>query len=242
MLFRTRWSQNNDQQIQQLATLIQQSHHTYAITGAGISTDAGIPDLQHLSALSSMSLSSETNLEQHPEAFYRGFHQIFIDPIFNNGPTASHRALATLEHQGQLSGVITTNVDYLHEIAGNQHVADIWRSLNINHCLHCGKLYDINILKQAVPTCPACGGLISPDPIFHHIGIDNEDYAKANSWMADADLVIVIGSNGYYSNINDHATVVNINQARNDFDSRANLSIRSNADQVMTALMKKLAA
>lgn len=230
-----------DSDIDQLAKLINQSQHTYAITGAGISTAAGIPDLQHLSGLTSMSLSSESNLEQHPTSFYRGFHRIFIDPIFDNGPTTSHRALAKLEETGKLDGVVTTNVDYLHEIAGNKHVADIWRSLNVNHCLNCGKIYDINILKEAVPRCPACGSLISPDPIFHHIGIDDHAYEQANEWMAQVDLVIVVGSNGYYSNVNSHATVVNINRAANDFDSRANLTLRGDADQIMAAVMKKVA-
>ena len=122
MLFR---HSDNTHEIDQFAQLIDRSHHIYAITGAGISTNAGIPDLQHLPGRSSMTLSSESSLERQPEKFYQGFHQIFIDPIFQNGPTASHKTLAKLEQEGKLGGVVTTNVDYLHELAGNEHVADI---------------------------------------------------------------------------------------------------------------------
>lgn len=81
-----------------LASLIKQSQNVYAITGAGISTNAGIPDLQHLAGRTSSNLSSESSLEQEPQRFYR----IFIDPIFHNGPTVSHKALAKLEDMGLL--------------------------------------------------------------------------------------------------------------------------------------------
>lgn len=235
MIFNRHQAKNGT--VEQLADLIQRSHNIYAITGAGISTNAGIPDLQHLSGMTNMSLSSESNLEQDSRAFYQGFHRIFIDPIFQNGPTPSHYALAKLGDMGKLAGIVTTNVDYLHELAGSPNVADIWYSLNANYCIQCGRIYDINVLKQDVPQCPVCGGLISPGPVYHHIGIDNGAYQKANGWMTNADLVIVIGSNGYYSNVNATATVVNINNARNDFDSRANLIIRDDADKVMNRLI-----
>lgn len=231
MLFKR--PQLNSTDIQKFADLIQQAHYIYAITGAGISTNAGIPDLQHLAGRTSISLSSETSLERDPQAFYRGFHDLFIDPIFTNGPTLAHQALAKLEKVNKLSGIVTTNVDYLHELAGSQHVADIWHSLNINYCIKCGRTYDIQILKENVPICLQCGGVISPGLVYHHIGIDRAAYEKANHWMTSADLVIVIGSNGYYSNVNSSATVININKKENDFDQLADLNIRGDADQVM---------
>lgn len=228
---------DQSEQIEQLANWINQFNNNYAITGAGISTNAGIPDLQHLSGFTSTALSSEDSLEGNPRSFYQEFHRVFIDPIFQNGPTTSHYALAKLESMGKLKGIITTNVDYLHELSGSKNVANIWHSLNVNYCIQCGKNYDINILKQEVPRCPACGGLISPGPVYHHIGIDNAAYQEANRWMEKADLVIVIGSNGYYSNVNSTARVVNINNSRNDFDQRADLIIREDADQAMKKLI-----
>jgi NAD-dependent deacetylase len=226
--------------VKKLAALIEQSQHIYAITGAGISTAAGILDLKHLAGRTSMTLSSESALLADPQGFYKGFHQIFIDPIFNNGPTKAHKALAKLEQAGKLSGVVTTNVDCLHELAGSRQVANIWYSLNTNYCLKCGRSYDLQILRQPVPTCPACGGLISPGPVHHHIGIDEQAYEKANGWMEAADLVLVIGSNGYYSNVTRDCVVANINNARNDFDQRADLTLRGTADQVLTQTLTEL--
>lgn len=221
--------------IEEFANLLKNSDSTYAITGAGISTPTGIPDLAHLSQ-GSISISSENVLRSEPKKFYDNFHKLFIDPIFQNGPTDSHKYLAKMEEDGLIKGIVTTNVDYLHELAGSQNTADIWSSLNINHCLKCGRIFPIDNLKNAIPTCPLCGGILSPDPIYHHIGIDESEYLKANQWMHEADLVLTIGSNGYYDNIPQGTKVVNINPKQNYFDQRADLIIHKKADQVFNQL------
>jgi len=221
--------------IERLAILIKNSQNTYAITGAGISTAAGIPDLKHISE-SKISLFSEGALKDDPEIFYDNFHKLVLDPIFKKGPTTSHKVLAQLENDGLLNGIVTNNVDYLHEIAGNKNVADIWSNLNINHCAKCGRVFPIDFLRARVPACPVCGGLLIPDPISRDKRIDESQYGLANQWMREADLVIVIGANDYYDNIPKNATVVNINPHKNYFDKRAQLVIRSKADHVFRNL------
>lgn len=217
------------------ANLLKDSKNTYTITGAGISTPAGIPDLQHLSR-GSISISSEDVLQRDPAKFYDNFHKLFIDPIFQNGPTISHQTLDKMEEDGLLNGIITTNVDYLHELAGNKNVADIWSNLNINHCAKCGRIYPIESLNTSIPTCPVCGGVLIPDPIARHIGIAEDQYIQANQWMRTADLVITIGSNGYYDNIPENVKLVNINPHSNYFDNRADLIIHRKADDVFDKL------
>ncbi|GAY74029.1 SIR2 family NAD-dependent protein deacylase [Lentilactobacillus kosonis] len=142
--------------------------------------------------------------------------------------------MANLEKSGHLDAVVTTNVDYLHEIAGNTKVADIWYSFNQNYCTKCGHEFSIDILNQAgVPYCPICGGLISPGPTYHHIGTSKPAIQNAIDWMDQADMVIVIGSNGYYDRINDNVPLVQINPASTEFDRKAMLNIRANADDVL---------
>lgn len=237
MLKQRKYSQED---IDQFANLIKTAQHVYAVTGAGISTTVGIPDLEHLSRSDSRNLSSEIFLEQDPDSFYKGFQRLFVNPIFKNGPSTSHFVLAELEKKGLLDGVVTTNVDYLHEIAGNIHVADIWSNININHCLDCGRTFPLDILNQKKPRCPVCGGLISPDPIYQHIGIDESQYAKANRWMQYADLVITIGTNGYYDNITPNAKVIDINPKRDPFSQTSSLKFKSTADPVMNDLAASL--
>ncbi|MCF6165750.1 NAD-dependent protein deacetylase of SIR2 [Furfurilactobacillus rossiae] len=233
-------SANFDEQINQLAQLISNSHHTIALTGAGISVASDIPDLEQLSGGTTGSLSSESYLEAHPDDFYRQFHQLFIDPIFNVGPTAAHKVLAQLEHHQLLDGVITTNVDYLHERAGSHNTANIWSSLNINHCVQCGRIYPLEILREPVPHCPNCGGLISPDPIFRNIATVPAERERADLWTNTADLVLVTGANGYYDHVESRSTLVDINPAQTEFDDRATLVIRATADKTFAALAGKL--
>ncbi|KRN97991.1 hypothetical protein IV57_GL001334 [Companilactobacillus kimchiensis] len=210
--------------------MLKRANNAYVITGAGISTSADIPDLEHLS--SSIDISSETALKNDPQQYYAEFHKLFIDPVFENGPTDSHRFLAKLEEDDLIKGIVTTNIDFLHELAGSKNVADIWSNLNRNHYLKCGRIFPIETLKSAVPTCPICGGLLIPDPVYRHIGIDENAYLRANQWMKQADLVITIGSNGYYDNIPNDINVININPKRNHFDQRAQLTIHSKSDLV----------
>lgn len=217
--------------------MIRASKQIDVITGAGISTTVGIPDLAHLPR--GRDLSSETALERDPVGFYQGFHQIFIDPIFQKGPSQAHRILADWESRGLISGIVTTNVDYLHELAGSRAVADVWRNLNVNYCLQCGRQYDLKILTAPVPHCPHCGGLISPAPVYHHIATDPIAVRQADEWMSAADLVITIGSNGYYPNTGT-AKILDINPARDGFSSAADLQLKMTADQALTALDKYL--
>ncbi|GEK29323.1 SIR2 family NAD-dependent protein deacylase [Furfurilactobacillus siliginis] len=232
---------NHTDSIAQLATLIKNHQHIVALTGAGISAAAGIPTLEQINRDSSIAANfSEEALEAEPVSFYAHFHQAFIDPIFNNGPTIAHNVLAQLEHRHLLDGVVTTNVDYLHEQAGSQQVAPIWSSLNINHCLDCGRIYPLSILQASVPHCPTCGGLISPDPLFRHIATLPAERAKADDCMASADLVLVIGSNGYYDNVGRTATVVDINPKPTMFDRQATLTIHQDANAVFTKLATNL--
>jgi len=223
-----------NEQINQLAELINSHHHIVALTGAGISTSAGINDLMHTSHATSALISSEANLEAHPEEFYQAMHKNFLDPIFQNGPTIAHKALAKLEQTGHLDAIVTTNVDYLHELAGNTKVADIWYSFNQNYCIENGHEYDINTLNQGgVPYCPVDGSLISPGPTYHHIGTSQTAIQNAIQWMDQADMVLVIGSNGYYDRVNTQVPLVQINPAATEFDRQATLNIRTSADQAL---------
>lgn len=225
-------------EVRQLQSAIAQSKHVVALTGAGISVSAGIPDLEHVPIGIGTELSSEAFMIAHPERFYKALHETFLDPIVNNGPTITHQALAKLEQQHKLEGVITTNVDYLHELAGSQNVADVWYSFNVNYCLDCGRVWTLQeLLASPVPKCPVCGGLLSPAPSHHHIGQSHDDLVKADTMMAKADLVLVMGSNGYYSHLNNSTGVIQINPKRTGFDQRANLSIRANADDVFEKMM-----
>lgn len=223
------------------AQLIKDAKHVIVITGAGMSTDAGIPDLAKLSASGrGYGLFSESRLVNNPKLFSSEIKACFFEPIFKNGPTVGHKILGQWESKGIIDGIVTTNVDYLHEIAGSKNIADIWSNLNINYCINCHQEYDMSIWHEDIPTCKKCGGLISPSPVYHHIGIDSVEYAKASMIMKDADLVITIGANGFYSNVPDGANLINIDISDNFFSERADIFLKGHANDVLSKLDDKI--
>ena len=114
--------------------------------------------------------------------------------MFENGPSIAHRKLAEYERRGLLQGVITTNIDCLHTLAGSRNVAEIQGSFGFNKCLKCGQEYnDVQIWNQGkVPRCEKCGGVIGAFPVYKHIGLLEDEVRKARSFVAQAGFIILI--------------------------------------------------
>ena len=105
-----------DDQLKTLQSWINESSYTVAVTGAGVSVTAGIPDMQHMNIVSTLQMMSETILKAAPGRYYKGVYKGFLKAVYENGPTETHRKLAQLESVGKLQGIITTNIDCLHSI------------------------------------------------------------------------------------------------------------------------------
>lgn len=231
-----------EQHVQQLKDELDRSRFTVAITGAGISTSAGILDMEHMNVAKVMQTSVEALVRLHPERSYRLLRKSFLDPMFINGPTLTHRTLATMERQGRLHGIITTNIDHLHSLAGSQHVAELQGSYGVNRCARCKKQHDdIRVWDTGkAPRCSVCGGVLLAFPVYTNVGLSLPDYNRSADWVARADLVIIAGSKGMYGqymhDLNPRARVVQINPKPTRFDESATLTIRSNADSVFDAL------
>ena len=222
--------------IQQLADYIEHSHSIIAMTGAGISVASGGVTYGQMifSRRSGMRRSGDSASSYLPT---------YLENMFSYQPSFAHYALADLEAEGKLIGIITTNVDCMHTIAGSKNVAEIQGSLQVNCCANCGCHYDgYEIWKQEeLPKCEACGGEILPWPLYSHISLWDADVRKARTWIAKADLILVIGTNGYFGNSywnnrKRDAVIVQINPGHTGFDSIANLNIREGSDDVFKKL------
>ncbi|MCD8212425.1 MAG: NAD-dependent deacetylase, partial [Oscillospiraceae bacterium] len=223
----------------ELKELLENSRNTVAVTGAGISFSAGGLNFDHSDTQGLMALGSEDMLRNEPEQYYKLLDQAFLHSMFVCGPSEAHKALARLEEEGKLSGIITTNIDCLHTIAGSKNVAEIQGSFQVNKCMDCGLHYDdYEIWNHGkVPECTECGGPIWLFPFYSHIGLDHEEVRHARKMIARADLILLIGTNGpygnaYWSHRNRRAKVVQINPGATGFDSMADLNIRRDADSV----------
>ncbi len=223
------------------------SHSAIAITGAGISFSAGGLSFDHTDPEGMrdlMILGSEEALRDEPERYYEMLDRAFLHSMFAIGPSKAHLVLAQLESEGKLRGIITTNVDCLHTMAGSSNVLEIQGSLQVNRCVDCGTHYDDYTIWNhgEVPVCPRCGGKIWTFPFYSHVGLNDPVVKEARKLISKADLILIIGANGSYANAywpfrNRRARVVQINPGETAFDRAADLNIRRDADSVLSELM-----
>jgi len=223
--------------IQQLADYINRSNSIVATTGAGISVGGG-----------GVTYGQMRTARRGGGRWGIGagsFLPTYLETMFSYQPSFAHYALAELEAEGKLTGIITTNVDCMHTIAGSKNVAEIQGSLQVNCCAQCGRHSDgYEIWKQEeLPRCEACGGEILPWPLYSHIGLWDADVRKAREWISKADLILVIGTRGNYGDVywsyrRRKAAIVQINPGHTGFDSVANLNIRQGSDDVFQRLKK----
>ncbi|HTX54668.1 MAG TPA: Sir2 family NAD-dependent protein deacetylase [Candidatus Baltobacteraceae bacterium] len=171
------------------------------LTGAGISTAAGIPDFRGPKGLYvTRQYDPErtfdiTCFDADPTYFF-AFARDFVHLLDTITPTFTHRFLAQLEAMGKLDRVITQNIDGLHQRAGSQEVIEVHGSIRTGHCRACRTAYDQEtmkrmILAQDIARC-TCGGVVKPDIVF--FGEPVQGMAEAERAAYESDLFLVIGS------------------------------------------------
>ena len=172
-----------------------------ALTGAGVSTAAGIQDFRGPKGLYvTRQYDPETVFDisafrRDPEPFYE-FTRDLLGVIDTIEPTVTHRFLAQLEADGRLTAVVTQNIDSLHQKAGSQQVISVHGDYWTSHCLECGREYDLasmekKVRTEVVPRC-TCDGVIKPDVVFYGEAV--RDLELAASAVAASDLLLVLGS------------------------------------------------
>ncbi len=231
-----------EDQIKEFAHALDKSKFSVAITGAGISIAAGGVTYSGMHSRSGFGGGMRSG---DPDKMYESFWQSFLRPLFEHGPTVAHKALAELEHIGKMQGVITTNVDCMHTAAGSQNVAEIQGSFQTNVCTGCGQwTYGYDIWNHGkMPTCSNCGAMLLPYNIYSHAGLLEPELKKAQEWMTQADLIIIIGASGCYTHMywdykKPDAQIIQVNPKRTYFNSVASLNIKSDADPVFEEVMK----
>ncbi len=172
------------------------------LTGAGMSTAAGVPDFRGPRGLYvTRRYDPETVFEIHafdrdPAPFYQ-FSRDFLGMLGGIQPTFTHFFLAGLEKSGKNIAVITQNIDGLHQKAGSKRVFPMHGDYETAHCRRCGKEYSGGELvalmeKMEIPLCDACGGVVKPDVVF--FGEPVRHLAEAERLAAASDLLLVLGS------------------------------------------------
>lgn len=190
-----------DSQIYQCADLIKNSNSIAVLTGAGISTNAGIPDFRGPNGFY-VTKRYDPDTVFDIDYFYRDpkpffdFARDFVRMEEKIEPTFTHNFLAELEKLGRLKGIATQNIDSLHHKAGSKNVLEIHGSVWKSFCLECGKEYSYDqmkakLFKEDIPKC-TCKGTIKPDVVFFGEAVKHID--EAFELAAKADLFFVIGT------------------------------------------------
>lgn len=191
-----------------LAELIRESRSTVALTGAGISTGAGIPDFRGPAGLyvtrryDPDRVFDIRHFRRDPVPFYE-FTLDFAEMLRTIRPTFTHFLLSALEKRGLLTGVVTQNIDALHHHAGSEKVVEVHGSYWSAECTACryraeGRGYSwwVDEIRTSrrfpVPLCPECGGVIKPAVVF--FGEQVRDFDAGAEMIAGSDLLLVLGS------------------------------------------------
>ena len=242
--------------VERLAALVRDRQPCVALTGAGVSTESGIPDFRSPSGLwaqfDPLEYGSIDAFRADPAKVWR-FYAPRFSMLTEAEPNDAHRALAALEHAGLLEAVVTQNIDLLHERAGSRKVVEVHGSIRTSSCAGCGARYPLaevlELLAAApIPECPACGRILKPDVVFFGELLPPAAIDRAFALAASAALLLVVGSalEVYpvaglpYETLNAGGAVAIVNRGPTAFDSRAALKVDGVAGETLAAVASEL--
>ena len=240
-----------DDQIKQLSQLILKNKNAIVFTGAGISTESGIPDYRSPGSGAwekyDSSIVSIPGFLRDPSQYYEYALEMYPTRA-GAKPNVAHLLLAKLEKAGLIEGVITQNVDGLHLMAGNTNVHELHGSIRQASCLQCGQIYMMDDIISRVregenpPICKdfqgeECNGLIKPTAVFFGEGLPTVPWASSVDKSKETSLMIVIGSSLQVSPanslpdvaLNTGSDLAIIDLLDTPFDSRASVKIEDRA-------------
>lgn len=226
--------------IEKAADLLDAAHAAWALTGAGVSTASGIPDFRSPGGLWDVAdpdeVSSVDGFQRNPAAFY-SFWVWRFRHMESAQPNEAHALLSCMEAQGRLRGVITQNIDGLHQRAGSRAVFEVHGHVRSGTCLLCRSSYSMGEIIHQTETLGlarcSCGALIKPDVVL--FGEDlRPDFARAWVASADADLLFVLGTSltvwpvtGLVPRLSARgATLIIANRDPTPYDDRADVLLR----------------
>lgn len=240
-----------------VANLILKAKRVVVFTGAGISTESGIPDFRSPGGIWDKYDPDDFTYEKFlssPEARKKHWQLLGGGLLTSQAkPNAAHYAVAELYRLGKLDSVITQNVDNLHQRAGvsTEKVFELHGNMQWAVCLSCGRRYPFEQIKtrldrgEEVPDCEACHGILKPNAVFFGEALPQDTLEAATASSYACDLFIVIGSSlvvypAAYMPIyatRAGAKLAIINLSPTPMDKEATVLIRSKAGEVMTKIV-----
>jgi NAD-dependent deacetylase len=251
----------SDPQIEELAALVQSARRAVVFTGAGISTECGIPDFRspggfwtrHKPIAFEEFIASEAT---RSEAWRRFFS--IRDNLVAAEPGPSHHAVAELMQRGHVATVVTQNIDDMHARAGisRNRIIEIHGNGTYARCLACGSRHELDWVQAEIassgvpPACTGCGGIVKSATISFGQAMPELEMADARAATLSADLFLAIGSSlqvfpaaGFpVMAAHNRTPLVIINREPTGLDGLARLVINGECAEILTALVERLSS
>lgn len=237
--------------VRKAADILREAKNVVILTGAGASTESGIPDFRSSNGLygklDQFDFPAEVILSR---SFFVRNTDIFYDYYFNHlvyrdaKPNDCHKALAEMEKLCPVKAIVTQNIDGLHQQAGSTRVIELHGTVSRYYCMSCFKKFALEDIEPiGVPKCRHCGGLIKPDVVLYEEPLNEKDLTDAMKLTAAADALLVIGTSlavypaaGLLNYYRGHKLII-VNKSPTPYDDRANVLIRDNAGKTMKAIV-----
>jgi NAD-dependent deacetylase len=241
-----------DGEVRRLAELISAARRIVAFTGAGISTESGIPDFRSPGGIWDRHAPIQfqaflASADARRETWRRGLETYPV--VAAAAPNAAHLALVELERRGQLTAVVTQNIDGLHQRAGHdpERVIELHGNAHGVRCLTCDEHAPRQIVQdrvlngEAEPPCRTCGGILKPTTISFGEPMPRRQVARAEAAMRACDLALVVGSTLIVYPaaglpeiaVRSGARLAIVNLTPTPLDDRATLVVRGKAGHIL---------
>jgi NAD-dependent deacetylase len=229
-----------------LATLLRERQPCVVLTGAGISTESGIPDFRSPSGIWSeydpMEYATIDAFRRDPVKVWE-FYLLRLGALARAEPNEGHRALAKLERRGVVQAVVTQNIDGLHQRAGSKNVIEVHGSIRTASCLECGERVPLEPVTEA-PRCPRCGAILKPDVVMFGELLPLDAIDRAIELAQQAGLLLVVGSSlEVYpvaglpqETVSAGGALAIVNRTATPFDGLASVRIEGGAGETLSAL------
>lgn len=251
-----------DAKIEDVAKRIVKAKKVVVFTGAGISTESGIPDFRGPDGLWSKYDPDDFTIDRFlGSAATRNqmWQRLREGGLMEDAkPNAAHYAIVEMEQMGKLHSLVTQNVDNLHQKAGSDPalIRELHGNMQVLICLNCHERYPIAVIKERfassdqAPFCDGCRGILKPDVIFFGEALPQQTLAQAMREAQECDLMLVIGSSlvvypaAYVPAEAKRAgaALVIINKGSTDQDHYADVLIGASAGETMTKILERVKA
>jgi NAD-dependent deacetylase len=244
---------STDSSIAALAGLIRTHRPLVVLTGAGISTESGIPDFRSPTGIwaryDPMEYATIDAFHADPAKVW-DFYGKRLAVLGEAEPNDGHRALAELEERGWVQAVITQNIDRLHELAGSRALVEVHGSIRTSSCLDCGAVVPMHdvVALLPVPQCPVCGRVLKPDVVMFGELLPAAQIARAEQLARGAGVLLVVGSSlEVYpvaglplETLANGGSLAIVNRGTTPLDGRASVVIDGGAGETLRALAERL--